>query len=67
METTKGRNMPGEMDGNYDMPVRPAGPGYGATAEDIARGYSVIPNVDTDSRTGTYPPTPVLRRESGLI
>lgn len=66
MDTTKGKNMPGEDDG-YTLPVRPAGGGFGATAGDIARGYSRIPNVDTDSRTGMYPPQPTLRRDSDGI
>lgn len=59
-----GTGSPGDYS---DLPVRPTGGGYGATADDIARGYLRIENADTDSRTGTYPPTPVLRRDSGLI
>lgn len=65
MDTKKGKNMPGE-DGDYACPVRPPGGGYGATTQDITRGYRRIPNTDTDSRTGTYPPSPTLRDSDGI-
>jgi hypothetical protein len=51
--------------GDYsDLPVRPAAGGYGATSEDIARGYKAIPNTDTDSRTGPYPAAPAGQPET---
>ncbi len=39
--------------GDYsDLPVRAPPPGYGATAEDIARGHLRIENVDVEGRIG---------------
>jgi hypothetical protein len=53
--------------GDYaDLPVRPAGGGYGATAEDIARGYRPIEQDRTDGRTAPIPehfPTIPAKRE----
>ncbi len=66
-DETKGKDMPEGGAIDADLPVRPPGGGYGATSADIARGYCAIPDTDTDSRTGTYPPSPTLRRDSGLI
>lgn len=62
MDTSKGRDMPSENDGSdYDMPVRPAQPGYGATAEDIARGYLKPAEPPVDDM-GIYSATLIVRR-----
>jgi hypothetical protein len=49
------RDNPGDYS---NMPVRPAGGGYGATAEEIARGYRSLVIPDTDSRNGPFPAAP---------
>ncbi len=57
-DASKGRDLPigGAIDA--DLPVRPAMGGYGASDQDIARGYRPIPYTDTDARTGPYPAAP---------
>jgi hypothetical protein len=52
----KGKDLPGG-DPNPLLPVRPTEGGYGASADDIARGYKVVSPNDTggDPRIGPWP------------
>lgn len=50
-----GKDMPAEADADYAMPVRATETGYGASVQEIERGWLDEPMDDSDSRVGEWP------------